>query len=98
MMPPRKMANSDVRALLYELLNLEVLPHGWAECSTGDFARVVGGGTPPTKEQGNFTDGGFPWITPADLGSHKGMYIRAGRRSLSNDGICTSSATPLPKG
>jgi type I restriction enzyme S subunit len=64
----------------------------------GDISKVVGGGTPSTKEPGNFAVSGHPWVTPADMGAHQGMYIHGGRRFLTERGINTSSAVLLPKG
>jgi type I restriction enzyme S subunit len=64
----------------------------------GDVAEVVGGGTPKASNPSNFSDYGHPWITPADLSEFKEMYIRLGSRSLSDQGLRTSSAKLLPPG
>jgi type I restriction enzyme, S subunit len=68
-------------------------------CDIGEVASVKGGGTPPSKDDSNFTeDGGIPWITPADLSGYKGMYISRGRRNLTRKGFDACSAVMLPKG
>ena len=68
----------------------------WREVCVGDVAKVVGGGTPPSRDEANF-GGGIPWITPKDMTGHQGRYIRAGARSLSEAGLANSSAKLLPK-
>ncbi len=74
------------------------LPKGWTTCVLGDVAKVIGGGTPSTKDVGNFTGTeGFPWITPADLSGYKKIYISGGKRYLSEKGLRNSSAVILPK-
>lgn len=83
---------------LAELLCTSELPEGWAMCAMRDVSQVVGGGTPKANDSTNFADDGHPWITPADMSNHRGMYIGSGRRSLSDKGLTTSSATMLPAG
>jgi type I restriction enzyme, S subunit len=73
-------------------------PEGWAVCTMGDVSDVVGGGTPKASDPSNFSDNGHPWITPADLSGFTEMYIRQGSRSLSDQGLKTSSAKLLPPG
>lgn len=74
------------------------IPEGWAHCTLGDISRVVGGGTPTTSDPANFAEEGHAWVTPADLGANDGMYIRRGRRFLTDKGVKGSSATLLPAG
>jgi type I restriction enzyme, S subunit len=74
------------------------LPEGWSEAALGDIARVVGGGTPSTKEPSFFADNGHAWITPADLGELCAMYVSHGRRFLTRRGLDACSAELLPKG
>jgi type I restriction enzyme S subunit len=64
----------------------------------GEIAEVIGGGTPKASDPENFFDNGYPWITPADLGSFSGMYIQRGKRSLSEKGLRLSSAQLMPRG
>lgn len=73
------------------------LPRNWAECLMGNVAKIFGGGTPPSKDSSNFqSDGGIPWITPADLSKYKSMYIARGARNLSERGYSNCSATKMP--
>ncbi|MBK5915574.1 restriction endonuclease subunit S [Rhodocyclus purpureus] len=75
------------------------LPAGWAQCEIGEVARIVSGGTPPSKDQTNFTsEGGIPWVTPADLSGYRSCYISRGARNLSEKGYAACSAAKLPAG
>ena len=60
--------------------------NGWRLYKVSDFAEVVGGGTPSTKDETNFGDD-IPWITPKDLSAHRSRYISRGERSLSMKGL-----------
>ncbi|WP_375334641.1 restriction endonuclease subunit S [Curtobacterium sp. MCBD17_021] len=68
----------------------------WQEICVGDVAKVVGGGTPPSREESNF-GGDIPWVTPKDMTNHRGRYISAGARFLTREGLLNSSAKLLPK-
>lgn len=75
------------------------LPQGWAGCTFGEVAKIVAGGTPPSKDETNFAaTGGVPWLTPADLSGYRSMYIKTGARNLSEKGYATCSAALMPAG
>jgi type I restriction enzyme S subunit len=74
------------------------VPTNWSWTLASDVARIIGGGTPPTKDTGNFAGEGIPWIGPADLTGYKNVYIARGRRDLSEAGLARSGATMLPAG
>ena len=59
------------------------LPVGWIEATVEDLCEVIGGGT-PTTQNGEYWDGGIPWITSADI--HAINDIRP-RRSITKQGI-----------
>jgi type I restriction enzyme S subunit len=67
----------------------------WRKLTVQDFAEVIGGGTPSTKDAANF-GGEIPWITPKDLSIHSGMYISKGERSITKMGLESSAARILP--
>lgn len=74
-------------------------PEGWTSCKIGEVTQIVSGGTPPSKDLTNFTtEGGIPWITPADLSGYKDVYISRGARNLSEKGFWACSATKIPQG
>lgn len=74
------------------------VPDGWEWVRSETIADIVGGGTPRADDESNFSTGGIPWITPADLTGYKSAYIGRGRRDLSEKGIKGSGATLLPAG
>jgi hypothetical protein len=74
------------------------VPQSWEWASIREVAEVVGGGTPDTKDDSNFTDDGIPWLTPADLTGYKATYISRGARDLSEKGYKKSSAKLMPPG
>lgn len=73
------------------------LPPGWRWRRVADIADVVGGGTPSTRDAGNF-NGDIPWLTPRDLASHPHRVLNGGSRSLSERGLKGSGAKLLPAG
>ena len=88
----------------YELLNetepLFNLPKTWKWVRLCDVGSIIGGGTPPSKDESCFTVGGkgIAWLTPADLGKHDDLFISHGARDLTEKGLATSSARLMPAG
>jgi type I restriction enzyme, S subunit len=76
------------------------LPVSWSETLIGKVARIVGGGTPPSKDAANFAPPGrgTPWVTPADLSGYRAQSISRGARDLSPQGLAACSATLMPAG
>ena len=75
------------------------IPASWEWASTEAIAKIVGGGTPPTNDESNFSDTiGYPWLTPADLSGYKETYIKRGRRNITDKGLSCSGASLMPKG
>lgn len=97
--------NSIIRApKSYELFNetepLFNLPKSWKWVRLCDVGSIIGGGTPPSKDDSCFTTGGqgIAWLTPADLGKHSDLFISHGVRDLTEKGLATSSAQLMPVG
>lgn len=74
------------------------IPASWHWATAGDIAKIVGGGTPSSKVEGNFAEEGIPWITPADLTGYRESHISRGRRDLSEQGFAGSGAQLIPTG
>lgn len=74
------------------------VPPTWCWTGVGAIAKIIGGGTPATADESNFSNAGIPWLTPADLTNYNGTYIKKGRRDLSERGLTGSSATLMPAG
>ena len=101
----RRIKLGEIRAArgeesIEEVEKLYQLPSIWIWVRLSSIGSVVGGGTPPSGDFDNFADGGkgVPWLTPADLGKHKGLFISHGARDLSQQGLTVSSATLMPTG
>jgi len=67
----------------------------WKTYKVSEFADVIGGGTPSTKND-DFWVGDIPWITPKDLSNHTNRYISDGERKITEEGLTNSSAKMLP--
>ena len=68
----------------------------WRTVRLGEVAEIIGGGTPSTKKPENY-GGDIPWITPKDLSNNKFRYVTGGERSITKQGLDSSSAKLLPK-
>ncbi len=79
---------------------MNAIPLGWIKVLTSDVAQIVGGGTPPSKDEACFTPPGqgIPWITPADLSGYRDQTISRGTRDLSTKGLASCSAKVMPTG
>ncbi|MBO4956524.1 MAG: restriction endonuclease subunit S [Rickettsiales bacterium] len=69
----------------------------WQEVKLWDVCKVIGGGTPSTKNC-DFWNGNIPWLTPKDLSGYNNRYITKGERNITQEGLKNSSARILPKG
>jgi type I restriction enzyme S subunit len=76
------------------------IPVAWTWCRLSEVGAIVGGGTPPSADSENFAPGGsgIAWLTPADLGKQKHLYVSHGARDLTPKGLSSSSATVIPRG
>ena len=69
----------------------------WIECKISDIGTVIGGATPSTQRLENYDGGTVPWITPKDLSTFSGRYIKRGERNITEIGLKSCSAQLLPK-
>ena len=69
----------------------------WIECKISDLGTVVGGATPSTKKAENYEGGNIAWITPKDLSTFSGRYIKRGERNITEIGLKSCSTQLLPK-
>jgi len=72
------------------------IPKDWVETTLGEVCEVQSGGTPSTKNN-TFWNGDIGWITPKDLSNYKKVFIKKGKRSITQIGLNKSSAKLLPK-
>ena len=64
----------------------------WEEKKLGEVAKIIGGGTPKTKEE-TYWGGAITWITPADMGK---KYLTSSAKTITEEGVQNSSAKILP--
>lgn len=69
----------------------------WIKCRISDIGTVVGGATPSTKKVENYENGTIAWITPKDLSTFRGRFIRRGERNITEIGMKSCSTQLLPK-
>jgi len=67
----------------------------WKTCTLSDLGEIVGGATPSTKDDSNY-GGDIAWITPKDLSTLKGRFIRFGERSITEKGLRNCSTQLMP--
>ncbi len=73
------------------------VPDHWNVGLLKRWFRIVNGGTPRSGEDA-FWDGEIVWLTPDDLGSNQTMWISAGNRKLTVEGLERCSARLCPTG
>ncbi len=68
----------------------------WKKCTISDIGTVVGGATPSTKNVANYEKGTIAWITPKDLSTLRGRYIKSGERNITEIGLKSCPTRLLP--
>lgn len=68
----------------------------WKKCTISDIGTVVGGATPSTKNVANYENGTIAWITPKDLSTLRGRYIKSGERNITEIGLKSCATRLLP--
>lgn len=69
----------------------------WKSVALENLAQIVSGGTPSTAVP-SYWDGEIPWCTPTDITSFGGIFLTETARTISEEGLRSSSATLLPAG
>lgn len=62
-----------------------------------DFAEVIVGGTPSTKEP-SYWGGDIVWVTPTDVTGARGAVLSDSARCITPEGVANSSARLVPAG
>jgi type I restriction enzyme S subunit len=85
--------------MIYDETLKREIPEGWGSGSLEDLGDIVGGSTPSTKKEENFTTVGTPWITPNDLSENIGnKYISKGNMDITSQGMKDASLKTYPEG
>lgn len=75
---------------------LEILrPNAWEQRKLGEYAEIVGGGTPSTNVSA-YWDGDIDWYAPAEISEQ--IYLSSSQRKITEQGLNRSSAKMLPVG
>lgn len=61
----------------------------------GEIGKIVSGATPKTGVS-KYWNGQIPWVTPADLSDHDGIFYRGKPKRITQAGLESCSATMLP--
>ena len=75
-----------------KLTEVGLVPQSWQLTEIGNLGEIITGTTPPTKNKGYYDGGGFPFISPGDLGSTK--YVYRTEKELSLEGLKVSRVLP----
>jgi type I restriction enzyme S subunit len=67
----------------------------WPVKTLGEVCDLVNGATPDTKVK-EYWDGKHAWITPAEMGGLDSPFLSKSRRTLSDKGLASCSATLVP--
>ncbi len=58
----------------------------WQDYKVEDIGKVVGGGTPSTKND-SYWNGEIPWVSPKDLTGVTNRYLKKGDRNITKLGL-----------
>jgi type I restriction enzyme S subunit len=82
----------------FEVSGLGEIPAGWNVTPIGEAVRVVGGGTPSTKEPIFWKNGVHFWATPRDLSKLQDPILLDTERKVTDAGLAKISSGLLPAG
>jgi type I restriction enzyme, S subunit len=74
-----------------------ILPNNWVQVTVADIGKVVSGGTPSTKET-TYWGGNISLISPSDLTGYSNKFIGRGAKSITVEGLKSSSAVIMLAG
>jgi len=69
-----------------------LVPKSWDTIMVDKLGEIVTGTTPPTKNRKYYENGGFQFISPADLGETK--YVHKTDKEISSEGLKVSRVLP----
>jgi type I restriction enzyme S subunit len=82
----------------FEDSDIGEIPHGWMVRTIGEVVKVLGGGTPSTKETSYWEGGIHPFCTPKDMSSLTSPVLLNTERYLTDKGMEKVSSGQLPIG
>ena len=72
------------------------IPKGRSVSNIGDEVKILGGGTPSTKESSYWESGNIIWYTPSDLTKDINLFSLSSERKITKIGLQNSSANLFP--
>ncbi len=69
----------------------------WDDVEVEGFGEIVAGGT-PSRAVPSFWNGQIPWVTPGEITSLQGKYVRDTKERITSEGLAGSAAKLLPVG
>lgn len=76
------------------VLRFKGFHNDWEQRKLGDIAKIVGGGTPSTKNS-QYWNGNINWYSPTEIG--KNAFVNESKKKITKAGLQHSSAKLLPK-
>jgi len=73
------------------------LPNDWELKKISEIGEIISGGTPNTENE-NYWNGDIHWIVPTELADLESNYVESTRRTITEQGLKSSSANLLPAG
>jgi type I restriction enzyme, S subunit len=89
---------ADLYSDRFEDSELGKIPAGWRVEPIGEVVKVVGGGTPSTKEPAFWDGGTHCWATPKDLSKLQDPILLDTERKVTDAGLAKISSGLLPVG
>lgn len=89
------------KAMLQDLFTDKKVPklrfsgfkENWIQCKLGEIVKVIGGGTPSTKNP-KYWNGQINWYSPNEIGSS--IFVNSSKKKITSEGLKHSSAKLLP--
>jgi type I restriction enzyme S subunit len=72
-------------------------PDNWDNVAIEDFGEIIGGGT-PSRANASLWKGSIPWVTPSEITSLRGKFVRETKEKITPEGLTGSAAKLLPVG
>jgi len=72
-------------------------PVGWEMQPLSELLTIIGGGTPKTSVE-DYWGGDIPWFSVVDTPSASDVFVVATEKTITSQGLATSSARLIPKG
>ena len=95
---PTPYLSSEIWSLFPDRLDDSGNPKGWETSNIASEVKILGGGTPSTKEPAFWEGGIYNWCTPKDLSHLTSPVLLDTNRKITEKGLEKISSGLLPKG